>query len=221
MMGMVILRIGNGNGDKNGNVLKSYSGLSASSRMSSSTIRYAWKTWILSLLHKSLNINIRLRIIIRTSKVFVTLPPVVAIKLAFANHSLSVWSPEYLNSSGCCKTWTLKCRYLIWNMTNEIQIWKSPGYLISSGWCNGSKTFHLSMPIILKFSSKVDHRHNTRWSFDPPCECEKWLSHLYVKPSPGLTKAKSLVGSWSEDKKSVRCQSARLPFAPLSSHLKR
>lgn len=31
-----------------------------------------------------------------------TFPPVVAIKLALASHSLSVWSPEYLNSSGCC-----------------------------------------------------------------------------------------------------------------------
>ena len=46
------------------------------------------------------------------------------------------------------------------------------------------------------------------------------MLHLYVKPPPCLTKAKSLVGARSQDKKRVRRQSSGLPFPPLPSHLR-
>ena len=52
------------------------------------------KTWLFA---SVISISKRISMIL-----IATLPPVVAIRLAFANHSLSVWSPEYLNSSGCC-----------------------------------------------------------------------------------------------------------------------
>ena len=45
------------------------------------------------------------------------------------------------------------------------------------------------------------------------------MLHLYVKPPPCLTKAKSLVGARSQDKKRVRRQSSGLPFTSLPSNL--
>ena len=115
-----------------------------------------------------------------------------------------------------CDKWNTK--YEIKNMTHDK--WNTKYENPQDIWsASGAATDHkpFSFHCRCRSSFKVDHKHNTVWSCHRKLIC---LSHLYVKPSPGLTKAKGLVGSRSEDKKSVRRQSARLPFAPLSSHLK-